>query len=176
MSPPLAKWFQMASTWDFRGPVIMGVKVGNEEGNLLHGGVHRTCAPPQHEAFVCFAYFVCICDLPFTMASAHQTYTKHNSSTKPSKKDQELALASYDAPSEVLKQLRTENPKIEIEETGERITVPRSALELLRNVLELLSQGKAVSVYSIAAEMTTQAAAELLNCRRPTSSSCWRKE
>ncbi|THH34592.1 helix-turn-helix domain-containing protein [Neolewinella litorea] len=98
---------------------------------------------------------------------ANLTYSNGDSFTKPSKQDQELALTSYDALTEALKQLRTESPEIEIEETGERITVPRSALELLRDVLKSLSKGQAVSVFPIAAEMTTQAAADFLNCSRP---------
>ncbi|WP_116126447.1 helix-turn-helix domain-containing protein [Lewinella sp. IMCC34183] len=101
------------------------------------------------------------------MPVTNTNHAKHDSFTKPSKQDQELALTSYDALTEALKHLRTEAPEIEIEETGERITVPRQALELLRDVLKSLGQGKAVSVYPIAAEMTTQAAADLLNCSRP---------
>ena len=101
------------------------------------------------------------------MAVTKTDHSKQNSFTKPSKQDQELALTSYGALTETLKQLHTETPEIEIEETGERIRVPRSALELLRDVLKALGQGKAVSVYPVAAEMTTQAAADLLNCSRP---------
>ena len=79
--------------------------------------------------------------------------------TKPSKQDQEIALHSYDALRETLKHLRTDTPEIEIEETGSRIKVPLSALNLLGEILEVLGQGKSVSVFPIAAEMTTQAAA-----------------
>ena len=87
--------------------------------------------------------------------------------TKPSKQDQEVALHSYDALKETLKHLRTETAEIEIEETGERIKVPLSALSLLSEILQVLSQGKSVSVFPIAAEMTTQAAADHLNVSRP---------
>jgi len=87
--------------------------------------------------------------------------------TKPTKQDQEVALHSYDALKETLKHLNTDTPQIEIEETGELIKVPISALKLLSNVLKVLSQGKSVSIFPVAAEMTTQAAADFINCSRP---------
>ena len=87
--------------------------------------------------------------------------------TRPTKDEQRVAMESYDALSEVLKQLRTEEPEIEVEETGERIRVPLNALRLLAKILKATSQGKPISIVPIATEMTTQAAAELLGCSRP---------
>ncbi|HLU93463.1 MAG TPA: hypothetical protein VKZ54_05030 [Membranihabitans sp.] len=49
---------------------------------------------------------------------------------KPSKEEQRTAMESYDALAAALEQLRSNNPEIEIEETEERIKVPRSALKL----------------------------------------------
>lgn len=86
---------------------------------------------------------------------------------KPSKEEQQAAMESYNALSATIEHLRSDNPEIEIEETEERIKVPRSALKLLVNILKELSQGNPISIVPIATEMTTQAAAELLGCSRP---------
>ncbi|GAA5221299.1 helix-turn-helix domain-containing protein [Membranihabitans marinus] len=86
---------------------------------------------------------------------------------KPSKEEQQAAMESYNALSATIEHLRSDNPEIEIEETEERINVPRSALKLLVNILKELSQGNPISIVPIATEMTTQAAAELLGCSRP---------
>ncbi|WP_236979962.1 helix-turn-helix domain-containing protein [Membranihabitans maritimus] len=86
---------------------------------------------------------------------------------KPSKEEQQAAMESYDALSATLEQLRSDNPEIEIEETEERIKVPRSALKLLVKILKEISHGNPISIVPIATEMTTQAAAELLGCSRP---------
>lgn len=87
--------------------------------------------------------------------------------TKPSKEEQRVAMESYSALEEVLKQLNTESPEIEIEETKEKIRIPLKALKLLAKILKVTSQGKPISIVPIATEMTTQAAADLLGCSRP---------
>ncbi|KAA3650473.1 MAG: helix-turn-helix domain-containing protein [Bacteroidetes bacterium] len=86
---------------------------------------------------------------------------------KPSKKEQILAMASYNALATTLEHINKENPEIEIEQTEEKIKIPLSALKLLVKILKATSQGKPISVVPIATEMTTQAAAELLSCSRP---------
>lgn len=86
---------------------------------------------------------------------------------KPSKEEQRTAMASYDALASTLKQLRSENPEIEIEETEEKIRIPISALRLLADILKQLSKGNPISIVPVATEMTTQAAAEFLGCSRP---------
>ncbi len=86
---------------------------------------------------------------------------------KPSKKEQIIAMESYNALAATLEELHTENPEIEIEETEEKIKIPLIALKLLAKILKATSQGKPISVVPIATEMTTQAAAELLSCSRP---------
>lgn len=86
---------------------------------------------------------------------------------KPSKDEQKVAIASYDALASVLKQLKSENPEIEIEETEERIKIPLSALKLLGDILEAMSKGKPFSLVPFATEVTTQKAAEMLGCSRP---------
>ncbi len=86
---------------------------------------------------------------------------------KPSKEEQKVAMASYNALAEAIAGLRKDNPEIEIEETREKIRIPLNALKLLAKILKVTSQGKPVSIVPIATEMTTQAAADLLGCSRP---------
>jgi excisionase family DNA binding protein len=86
---------------------------------------------------------------------------------KPSKAEQQAAMESYDALAATLRQLRSDNPEIEIEETEEKIRIPIHALRLLADILKELSKGNPISIVPIATEMTTQAAAEYLGCSRP---------
>lgn len=86
---------------------------------------------------------------------------------RPTKEEQEQAMASYDALAATLKHLKDENPEIEIEETKELIKVPLNALKLLAQVLKAMSEGNPISIVPVAAEMTTQAAADIIGCSRP---------
>lgn len=86
---------------------------------------------------------------------------------KPTEEEQRVAMESYDALAATLKEIRSANPEIEIEETEDRIRIPLKALEFLADILKATGQGKPVSIVPIATEMTTQAAAELLSCSRP---------
>ncbi|MEZ4688522.1 MAG: helix-turn-helix domain-containing protein [Bacteroidia bacterium] len=93
------------------------------------------------------------------------TYPEHIS--KPTKEEQRAAIASYSALEAAIAQLSEKNPEIEIEETGDKIRVPVSALKLLAKILEVTSQGKPISIVPLETEMTTQAAADLIGCSRP---------
>lgn len=86
---------------------------------------------------------------------------------KLSKLDQKVASESYNALSSVIEQLNSGQPAIEIEETGEKIKIPISALKLLGDILKAMAQGKLISIVPVATEVTTQAAAEILGCSRP---------
>ena len=86
---------------------------------------------------------------------------------RPSKKEQSTAFESYNALESVLKEIKDQSPEIEIEETKDKIRIPLKALKLLAKILKAMSEGKPISIVPIAAEMTTQAAAEFLNCSRP---------
>jgi len=87
--------------------------------------------------------------------------------TKPTKQEQQLAMASHQQLAKALQTLKMSDPEIEIEETQEKIKVPLKALQLLAKILEVTSQGKPISIVPIATEMTTQAAADMLGCSRP---------
>lgn len=90
-----------------------------------------------------------------------------NKVNKPSKKEQSLALTSYDALASALAQLRSDSPEIEIEETREPIKIPLSALKLLGVILKTMGEGRPFSIVLTATEVTTQKAAEILGCSRP---------
>jgi excisionase family DNA binding protein len=87
--------------------------------------------------------------------------------SKPSKLDQKIAIESYSALAAAIEQINSNQAEIEIEETTDKIKIPLSALKLLGDILKAMGQGKLVSIVPIAAEMTTQAAAEMLGCSRP---------
>ena len=50
---------------------------------------------------------------------------------------------------------------------GHDLILPKSALELLRNILSEMAQGNAVTIVPMHAELTTQEAADILNVSRP---------
>ncbi len=89
------------------------------------------------------------------------------SPTKPSKAEQQAARAATAVFAGAIAPLKGEATEIEIEETGQKVTVPVKALLLLRKILEAMSKGQPISVVPVATELTTQAAAELLGCSRP---------
>jgi len=80
---------------------------------------------------------------------------------KPSKEEQKTAMKSYSALEATLESLYSKNPEIEIEETQEKIRIPKKALILLAQILKATSEGKSISIVPIATEMTTQ---QLRNC------------
>ncbi|HRD54556.1 MAG TPA: helix-turn-helix domain-containing protein [Flavobacteriales bacterium] len=87
---------------------------------------------------------------------------------KPTRSEQEAARRSFPALEESLKNIgKKDTTEIEIEETSQKIVVPTMALQLLTRILKDLGEGRPVQIMPIAAEMTTQAAAEMLGCSRP---------
>lgn len=86
---------------------------------------------------------------------------------KPTKEDQKTAMESYSPLEEALKTITTSCTEIEIDETEQKIKVPLSALKLLAKILKTIGEGKPISVVPLAAEVTTQVAAEILGCSRP---------
>lgn len=57
--------------------------------------------------------------------------------------------------------------RLEVQGTGEELTLPPAALRLLVRVLAEFGQGNAVTLTPLRAELTTQQAADLLNVSRP---------
>jgi len=90
-----------------------------------------------------------------------------NEIRKPNKLERKLAQESYSSLISAIDQLKTDQAEIEIEETGEKITLPVKALTLLGEILKAMSQGKPISIVPLATEVTTQSAAEVLGCSRP---------
>lgn len=86
---------------------------------------------------------------------------------KPTKEEQIKAMESYSALASTLKDITDEYPEIEIEETQEKMKIPKAALQLLAKILHAMSEGKPLSIIPVASEMTTQSAAEFLGCSRP---------
>ncbi|MDX1628026.1 MAG: helix-turn-helix domain-containing protein [Fulvivirga sp.] len=87
----------------------------------------------------------------------------------PSHKDRKIANESV---GDLLKQIEElkhpENvPEITISETGKPIKIPFEALKMLAKILINFKEGNAISLVPVAAELTTQKAAEFLNCSRP---------
>ncbi|MEQ8879103.1 MAG: helix-turn-helix domain-containing protein [Cyclobacteriaceae bacterium] len=87
--------------------------------------------------------------------------------TQPSKEERLIADASFRVLEKSIKHLSTDNPEIEIEEIGEKVKIPLNALKLLVQILGKMREGKPFTLLPVASEMTTQAAAGLLNCSRP---------
>jgi len=86
---------------------------------------------------------------------------------KPSELDQKIAGESFNALASAIAPLNSEQPEIEIEKTGEKIKIPLSVLKFPGDILKAMAQGKLISPVPIAAEITTQAAAEMPGCSRP---------
>jgi len=86
---------------------------------------------------------------------------------RPSKVEMRVAAQSYNALAEVIEQITKEQTEIEIEETKEKIIIPSRALKLLGEILKAMAQGNPISIVPIAAEVTTQQAAEMIGCSRP---------
>ena len=90
-----------------------------------------------------------------------------NDIKRPNKQERKLAEASYSSLISSIEQLKTDKVEIEIEETREKIILPKKALNLLGEILKAMSQGKPISIVPLATEVTTQSAAEIFGCSRP---------
>lgn len=123
--------------------------------------IYQTTFGRVFDYFDCFEYFVY-----FELSKCFHMQTL-DEIKRPSKRDQKLAGRSYSALVSAIGQIDSDEPEIEIEETREKIKIPLSALKLLSEILKSMSEGKLISIVPFAAEVTTQAAAEILGCSRP---------
>ncbi len=76
-------------------------------------------------------------------------------------------MNSYALLETALAGIQTESTEIELEETKEIIRLPSHALKVLSVVLKAMAAGNPISIVPVQAELTTQAAADLLGCSRP---------
>ncbi len=86
---------------------------------------------------------------------------------KPTKSDQQIAIKSYQSINNVIDRASSSNIEIEIEESHEKIILPKMAVELLGEILKSMSEGTPISIVPEATEVTTQKAAEIIGCSRP---------
>jgi excisionase family DNA binding protein len=80
----------------------------------------------------------------------------------PTRNEQRIAQENKEILNRIVRKLK--KSIIEIEVTGEKdpIKIPVSALKHLNTIIELIAQGKAITVNPVDAEITTQEAAEIL--------------
>lgn len=86
------------------------------------------------------------------------------------KADQKIALKSLEAFLDVSNSLKTSSKtgiKIKVQETGEFMTIPKKAMELLFFIVQNMSEGKSISLIPSDSELSTQQAADMLNVSRP---------
>lgn len=86
------------------------------------------------------------------------------------KADQKIALNSLEAflnVSNRIKASRKTGIKIKVQETGEFMTIPKKALELLFFIVQNMSEGRSISLIPSESEVSTQQAADMLNVSRP---------
>ncbi len=85
----------------------------------------------------------------------------------PSKKERQLAHETYDALTEVLKRLKSDRADFTIKETKQTVEISAAAIKLLQEIVKLISEGNMVNIVPIAAEVSTQTAADILGVSRP---------
>ncbi len=86
------------------------------------------------------------------------------------KEDQKIAVDSLSRLSRTSKALpdtASGGVKIKIQESGEFVTIPKKALDLLMNILSNMAEGKSISIVPSDSEISTQQAADMLNVSRP---------
>lgn len=86
---------------------------------------------------------------------------------RPSKKERMMAQTSFNVLQNTISKYGIEKVDIEIEGTNDKLVLPLSAVKLLTEILKNISEGRMISILPVAAELTTQKAAEILGCSRP---------
>jgi excisionase family DNA binding protein len=87
----------------------------------------------------------------------------------PTRKEQKIAQENKEILDRIAGKIKKSAQEIEIEFRGEEssVKIPLSALKYLNTIIDLMAQGKAITVNPVDAEITTQEAADLLNVSRP---------
>ena len=85
---------------------------------------------------------------------------------KTTKSDQKIALDSIKA-FKARKKKKASTISIEIDNTGETITIPAKAFNLLKEVLLNMAEGNSIALFPTNSEISTQEAANILNISRP---------
>jgi excisionase family DNA binding protein len=89
--------------------------------------------------------------------------------TAPTEAEAQLAREAVPRLSRHLGTMRS-NARVRLQGRGqeaEEITLPLSAVRLLKDILAEMAKGRAVALLPVRAELTTQQAADLLNVSRP---------
>ncbi|MET3877356.1 MULTISPECIES: helix-turn-helix domain-containing protein [Chitinophaga] len=89
---------------------------------------------------------------------------------KTNKKDQKLAksfLMELQETFQMIIKTKRESVTIRIDDTKGTRQIPKKAFALLYNILDLMAEGKSVTLFPSDAEISTQEAADLLNVSRP---------
>lgn len=86
----------------------------------------------------------------------------------PTREEQEVARQGKEALERISGKHKSPSEAIEIGVEGEEhVKIPASAFKFLSHILDLMSQGKAISIIPSDTEVTTQQAADMLNVSRP---------
>jgi excisionase family DNA binding protein len=86
---------------------------------------------------------------------------------RPTLQEQKVASESLFSFTAAVAKRSSDRVKIKIQESGEFITIPKKALELLSLILSNMAEGKAIFLIPSDSEVTTQQAADMLNVSRP---------
>ena len=87
-----------------------------------------------------------------------------------SKAEQKIALSSIETLSKTEERVisnKQNEVTFAVRETGEIISIPLSALKLLKSIISNMAEGKSITLMPTDAEISTQQAAEILKVSRP---------
>jgi len=87
----------------------------------------------------------------------------------PTRKEQKIARENKEILNRIAGNIKKSTKEVEIGIKGEEVSVkiPVSALKHLNTIMNLMAQGKAITVNPVDAEITTQEAADILLVSRP---------
>jgi len=86
------------------------------------------------------------------------------------RRDQRIATKSVSGLSvtaAALSKKKADTVKIKIQETGDFVSIPRKALELLFYIVSNMAEGRSISLIPSDSDVSTQQAADILNVSRP---------